>query len=51
MSAAKLIELGRVKGYAVARVKSGVYQYSTDGWNWTNVECTYHEFCKIVQSL
>jgi hypothetical protein len=51
MNAATLIETAKKKGYSVARVKSGVYQYSTDGCNWTNVQCTWAGLCKIVKGL
>lgn len=51
MKAAALIEMARVKGYSVARVKSGVYQYSTNGFEWTNVNCGWAEFCKVVAAL
>jgi len=50
-SAKELIELTIEKGYSVSRYKSGVYQYSTDGYNWTRVECNWNEFVKIIKAL
>lgn len=50
-SAKQLIEVAKEKGYAVSRYKSGVYQYSTDGYNWTKVFCKWNEFVKILNQL
>jgi hypothetical protein len=51
MTTAKLIETASNKGYSIARVKSGVYQYSKNGFEWTNINCGWNEFCKIILSL
>lgn len=50
-SAKQLIELTQEKGYAISRYKPGIYQYSTDGYNWTRVNCKWNEFVKIIKSL
>jgi len=50
-SAKQLIQIATEKGYAVSRYKSGVYQYSTDGHNWTKVVCKWNEFVKILNAL
>jgi hypothetical protein len=50
-SAKELIEMTAEKGYAVSRYKPGIYQYSTDGFNWTKVNCKWNEFVKIIKSL
>jgi len=50
-SAKKLIEVATEKGYAVSRYKSGVYQYSTDGYNWIKVSCKWTEFVQILKNL
>ena len=51
MSAAQLVEVATKKGYSITRVKSGIYQYSTNGYEWTNVTCNYSQFCKIIKAL
>ena len=50
-SAKELIEISMEKGYAVSRYKPGIYQYSTNGYEWTQVKCKWHEFVKILKSL
>jgi hypothetical protein len=51
MTTAQLIQIATNKGYAIAKVKPGIYQYSTNGYEWTNVNCSWSEFVKLIQSL
>lgn len=51
MSAKELIEITANKGYSVSRYKPGVYQYSTNGYEWTRVNCKWNEFVKILKAL
>jgi hypothetical protein len=51
MKASTLIEIAANKGYSVAKVKSGIYQYSTNGFEWNNISCSWNEFCKLIVSL
>lgn len=46
-----LTEIAAEKGYQVTRFKPGTFQYSPNGYEWTNVNCSKKEFVKIVESL
>lgn len=48
MTTKQLITAASQKGIAVARFKSGIYQYWTAGQQPANFVGTFSEFCKFI---
>lgn len=51
MTASNLIKIASGKKISISRVKSGVYQYSYNVFDWNTFTCKWNDFVNIIKSL